>query len=292
MTADADGTQTVTFSATATGYTTGSDTLEVTDDESALVTIIDNGASGFTQTGFSYQNNSQVAAAYEGDNHTMWNGTGEATWTFSGLENGEYQVTATWAHKYGNRYNAPAAPFAIQDGSGAVLASVTVDQRNSPSQFDYQGYSWDALGTVSVADGTLVVTLGADAQSNTYSVADAVRIERLMPSARAAETSATPRVSFTTELGGSFGGSTTLSESHSESDEEFVGTRILASGPANLNAARTAYDTGTRELADRAAQAADAALIEDPLEEVFDELAADWQQTLDGDDADDPFMGL
>jgi hypothetical protein len=119
-------------------------------------------------------------------------------------------------------------------------------------------------------------------------VADAVRIERLLPSARAAEANGTQRVPFTTELGGSFGGSTTLRES----DEEFVGTRILASGPANLTPARAPYDTGTRELADRAAQAADAALIEDPLEEVFDELAADWQQTLDGDDADDPFMGL
>ena len=168
-----------------------------------------------------------------------------------------------------------------------MLASVTVDQRNSPSQFAYEGYYWDALGTVSVADGTLVVTLGADAQSNTYSVADAVRIERLMPSARAAETNATSRVSFTTELGGSFGGSTTLSES----DEEFAGTQILASGPANLTPARAAYDTGTPKLADRAAQAADAALIEDPLEEVFDELAADWQQTLDGE-GENPLTGF
>ena len=66
---------------------------------------------------------------------------------------------------------------------------------------------------------------------------------------------------------------------------------MLASRPANLTRARAAYDTGTRELADRAAQAADAALIEDPLDEVFDDLAADWQQTLAGDDAD-PFAGL
>ena len=108
-----------------------------------------------------------------------------------------------------------------------------------------------------------------------------------MPSARAAETSTTPRVSFTTELGGSFGGSTTLRES----DEEFAGTQILASGPANLTPARTAYDTGTRELADRAAQAVDAALIEDPLEEVFDELAADWQQAFGGE-GENPLTGF
>ena len=45
----ADGTQTVTFSATATGYTSISDTLEVTDDEVSTVTIIDSseGAPGF-----------------------------------------------------------------------------------------------------------------------------------------------------------------------------------------------------------------------------------------------------
>ena len=51
----------------------------------------------FTQTGFTAQSNSQVAAAYGADNHNMRGGTGSASWTFTGLADGEYQVAATWA---------------------------------------------------------------------------------------------------------------------------------------------------------------------------------------------------
>ena len=76
---DVDGTQTVTVSAAAGGYTGGSDTLDVTDDEVAVIAVIDNGDAGFTQNGFTYQNNAQVAAAYDGDNHNMLQRTATVT---------------------------------------------------------------------------------------------------------------------------------------------------------------------------------------------------------------------
>ena len=48
----ADGTQTVTISASATGYTPGSDTVDVTDDEPpALLWTIDDGDTGYGTTG-------------------------------------------------------------------------------------------------------------------------------------------------------------------------------------------------------------------------------------------------
>ena len=50
-------------------------------------------------------------------------------------------------------------------------------------------------------------------------------------------------------------------------------------------------DLSGSSLAGNAAQAADAALAEDNLDDDFDELAADWQQVLGGDQAD-PFAGL
>ncbi|MCP4212690.1 MAG: hypothetical protein GY764_14630, partial [Halieaceae bacterium] len=174
----ADGTQTVTVSASAGGYTGGSDTLDVTDDEASLVAILDNGDSGFIQSGFTYQNNAQVAAAYDGDNHNMQGGSGTASWTFSGLDDGEYQVAATWAHKYNNKYNTLDAPFSIANGGGTVLASTTVDQSNAPSEFAYGGYSWDSLGTVNITGGSLVVSLGAGSSSSKYTIADAIRIEK------------------------------------------------------------------------------------------------------------------
>ena len=176
---DVDGTQTVTLSAAAAGYSGASDTLQVSDDEASLVTILDNGDSGFTQTGFVYHKSSQVGAAMGGDVHHLRQGSGVATWTFTDLESGEYRVAATWAGKYDNRYNAIDAPFSIENGSGSVLASTTVNQQNAPSEFTYEGYSWDTLGTASISGGTLVVNLGVGSASNWYTVADAIRIERI-----------------------------------------------------------------------------------------------------------------
>ena len=183
----ADGTQTVTVAATANGYAGGSDELDVTDDEASLVRILDNGDNGFTQSGFRYQNNPQVSAAYAGDNYNMRGGSGTASWTFSDLEDGEYQVAATWAHKYNNKYNAVDAPFSLANGGGSVLATATVNQANAPSEFAYGGYNWESLGTVNVTDGTLVVSLGAGSNSNKYTVADAIRIEKVGASIDGAE---------------------------------------------------------------------------------------------------------
>ena len=143
--------------------------------------MIDNGDPGFEQIGFNYQSNSQVTSAYDGDNHNMRGGGEEAkaTWNFENLADGEYQVAATWAHKYENKYNTIDAPFTIADVGGNLLASTTVDQSSAPSQFEYGGYDWDSLGTVSITGGTLVVTLGAGSNENQYTVADAVRIEQV-----------------------------------------------------------------------------------------------------------------
>ena len=174
-----DGTQTVTLSAAEADYAGDSATLEVTDDDVPFVAILNNGDAGFTQTGFTPQSNSQVATAYGGDNHNVRGDSGTANWTFTGLEDGEYQVAATWAHKYNNKYNAFDASFGIENNSGTVLASTTVNQKNAPSGFAYEGYSWDTLGTVNITGGTLVVTLGAGSNSNQYTVADAIRIERI-----------------------------------------------------------------------------------------------------------------
>ena len=151
-------------------------------DNGDAITIIDDVANdftgAFTQTGFSYQNNSLVADAYDGDNHNMRGSEGTATWTFDNLEEGEYQVAATWAHKYGNLYNAPDAPFTLRDGE-TQRSQVLVDQQNLPTEFtDEQEVTWDTLDTISVTSGTLRVEL-SEAPEYNYVVADAIRIKRL-----------------------------------------------------------------------------------------------------------------
>ena len=94
-----------------------------------------------------------MAAAYGGDNHNMQGGSGTASWTFTGLDSGQYQVAATWSHIYNNNYNTLDAPFGVEDGSGAVLATATVNQKNAPSEFAYDGYNWDTLGTANITGG-------------------------------------------------------------------------------------------------------------------------------------------
>ena len=176
---DNDGTQTVLITAAASGYTGTSDAIEVTDNEVAFVAILDDGDAGFSQDGFTHQSNSLVAAAYGGDNHNMRGGSGTASWTFTGLADGEYLVAATWFHKYDNVYNTLDAPFTIHDSNSTLLGSAIVDQSNAPSEFASDGTNWDTLATVNVTGGSLTVDLSAGSNSNRYSVADAIRIERL-----------------------------------------------------------------------------------------------------------------
>ena len=95
------------------------------------------------------------------NNHSMRGGTGEASWTFTGLAEGQYFVSATWNHIYENRYNTDKAPFSITNGSGNLLTSLTVDQTQSPADFTDGGYGWKDLTPVYINDGTLIVTLGA-----------------------------------------------------------------------------------------------------------------------------------
>ncbi|MGE4601327.1 MAG: hypothetical protein AAEJ65_00300, partial [Planctomycetota bacterium] len=149
------------------------------DDPTGTVQIIDNSEAGFNQTGFSYMNNQYSANALNGDVHHLRQGSGMATWTFNDLEPGNYQVATTWQGKYNNKYNAVDAPFTILDGAGSVLATATINQKNAPSEFEAAGFYWDTVATVSISDGTLVVKLTEASNFNLYSVADAVRIERL-----------------------------------------------------------------------------------------------------------------
>ena len=149
----ADGTQTVTVAVSASGYAGGSDTFDVTDDEASLVTILDDGESGFTQSGFTEQANARclrrMTVIITTCRVAVVRRVGPSrVWT-----DGEYQVAATWAHKYNNKYNTLDAPFSIANGGGTLLASTTVDQSNAPSAFTYGGYSWDTLGTVNVTGG-------------------------------------------------------------------------------------------------------------------------------------------
>ena len=145
------------------------------------VTIIDDGAAGFTKVGTSWK--TATGQGYLSDITTSTAGTGSsvATWTFGGLTAGQYRVSATWTAQTKRATNSP---FTVLDGSTA-LATVLVSQKVAPNDFSDSGAVWENLGGPYQINGpTLVVRLTN--QANGVVVADAVRIELVTSSAPAA----------------------------------------------------------------------------------------------------------
>jgi|GEM_PF-2015404 len=170
----ADGTQSATITGSAAGFTSGSYSVDVLDDEPAVVIqVIDNSQAGFTIVSGSW---STGAVGYLGNNRNNVAGTGadKARWTFTGLPTGQYRVSATWP-ELANR--ATNSPFTVFNGA-TPLATVPINQELAPNDFSASGASWEDLGgPYNITGSTIVVEL-TDA-ANEYVIADAVRIERI-----------------------------------------------------------------------------------------------------------------
>ncbi|MCA9050116.1 MAG: hypothetical protein KDA89_15370, partial [Planctomycetaceae bacterium] len=87
--------------------------------------ILDNGDTGYVQTGL----NTHSGYGFNGDVNFAYRGqlSGFASWTFDGLQSGEYQISATWA-AHPNR--STSAPFTIRDGVTNV-ATADADQTHA-----------------------------------------------------------------------------------------------------------------------------------------------------------------
>lgn len=140
------------------------------------VRTIDDGAPNFATSGAW----SVDLLGSQGDSRRRPPGDGAnmATWTFTGLAAGYYQVSATWPEKIWE--NTAAATFTVVGSDGPIDS--TIDQRFAPQDLIDTGAAWGQLGApVRVASdgGTLVVML-RDRQAVNFAVADAIRAERLL----------------------------------------------------------------------------------------------------------------
>jgi hypothetical protein len=133
--------------------------------------ILDNGA-GFATSGHWHasKNGFQGSSYYA----HQGNGVDAATWTFSNLVPGQYQVRVTWPGSGGNL--AHAAHYEIID-NGKTIATTHVNQRGGVHGLRDAGAVWRNLGIFSISGPTLVVRLTD--QHGHRVVADAVRIERV-----------------------------------------------------------------------------------------------------------------
>ncbi len=132
--------------------------------------IIDDGAAGFAATGPWTNLTNTLAYQLDYDYASAGTGSATATWSFTAIPNGSYEVFARWI-PFSNR--ATNAPFTILNNQ-TPLATVLVNEQQTPTGDLSNGVTWQSLGTFTTTSNTLRVRLSNNA--NGYVVADAIRI--------------------------------------------------------------------------------------------------------------------
>ncbi|WP_390881431.1 Calx-beta domain-containing protein [Thalassoroseus pseudoceratinae] len=143
-------------------------------DGVAQIAPIDDGDAGYSAPGFA----SSTVPGFNGDTEFSFAGSGNtATWTFSGLTPGLYQVAASWGD---NANRASNAPYSISSGGAPI--NVTANQK-VPAQGDVvvSGTNFEFLGgPINVGPaGTLTVQL-TDVGANGVVSADAVLLQQFL----------------------------------------------------------------------------------------------------------------
>jgi hypothetical protein len=152
--------------ATTTATPTPSPTSTAT---TLLKRTLDDGATGFVKSGV-WTTITGRGVASDMNQAVRGTGSNNATWSFTSIPNGKYQVYGSWL---GASTNATNAPFTLYNGSTPV-ATVRASQRVNSSGLTADGANWKLLGTVTVTSGRLNVRLNNLADGTV--VADAIRI--------------------------------------------------------------------------------------------------------------------
>jgi hypothetical protein len=155
---------------TATASTISTTTTTTTTSSTTLVKrTVDDGATGFAKSG-TWTTRTGVGVASDLSQALRGTGSTHATWSFTSIPNGTYQVYGSWI---GASTNASNAPFTLYNGSTPV-ATVRASQRVNSTGLTAEGASWKLLGTVKVTGGRLNVRLCNQADGTV--IADAIRI--------------------------------------------------------------------------------------------------------------------
>lgn len=138
---------------------------------SAPVMLIDNGETGYVESGAGWGAETQKKAYKE---TLRWNSAGigdnTATWQFTNIPAGWYDVQVTWLES-GNR--ASNAPYQIFDAS-KLRGTYLIDQSKAPTGAVFGDRPWQSLATVPISNGSVSVILGDNADGRV--IADGVRL--------------------------------------------------------------------------------------------------------------------
>lgn len=142
----------------------------------SVVRTVDNGDSGYTETGTGWKNNTSGGFAGDSRYHAKGNGSNKAIWSLTGLPQGSYEVIATWK---ASTQNATNATYRVNGTSAPA-----VNQRLAPSDYtmDLFGSNWESLGTYSTT-GAGAITVELSDAANGRVVADAIRVILRTPAA-------------------------------------------------------------------------------------------------------------
>lgn len=137
------------------------------------VMVIDNGEAGYSESG-PEDWHGHARAAFNGNlrcHNAAGGGSNTASWEYTGLTPGRYEVLVTWLEKYHLATNAPYTVYDGVDPQGTVL----VNQKLSPSGDVIDGRPWQSLGVFTVGGTVLRVVLSDDANEERV-IADGARI--------------------------------------------------------------------------------------------------------------------
>ncbi len=140
--------------------------VQSSPDASTAATIIDDTQATYVGPWASYP------VGYNNNQHFIaaGNGSATATYSFTGLQPGTYQVLATWPAASNHGTNVP---YTVYDGNTS-LGTTTVNQQQPVASGQAGLNDFQPLTTVYVSSGTLKVIINNNA--NGYVIADAVEI--------------------------------------------------------------------------------------------------------------------
>jgi hypothetical protein len=143
----------------------------------AYVKTIDDGDAGYQESGTGWKSN--PAGTYSGFQndyryHAKGSGANKATWTFTGLQPGSYEVLATWV---ASGKNARNAQYRVNG-----TAAPTVSQRVAPDDYGDTSSPWESLGVYTV-DGTATLTVELSDKADGTVIADAIQLVGAGPAA-------------------------------------------------------------------------------------------------------------
>lgn len=140
-----------------------------------LVQIIDEADPSWSSDVGTWNTFSDPSWTYKNNAKSSSDANASATWTFSGLQAGKYNLWATWDIGGGR---SPKAVYTVYDGH-TKLTSATVDQTQLPYGFVEGKINWSLLTNipVTITGTTLKVILTNGGGNGTTLVADAIRLQ-------------------------------------------------------------------------------------------------------------------